>query len=466
MEILWEAAKSSNNKRYKCPYCELRLERQKLIRHIEDKHEEEIPEGFTPTRIVFNLINKKDHGNCVICGAETKWDENKARYDRICEKPECMNKYKEQVKSRMIKIYGTDNLLNDPQQQQKMLASRSISGTYKFSDGTPIGYTGSYEKKTLQFLDKVMGFKSEDIITPGPIVEYEYGGKKHFWITDIYIPSYHLCIDVKDGKNNKNKRPMKEYREKQIAKEKAIIDQKQYNYLRLTDNDFGQLMSILAELKLQLLDNNTGSRIVRIHENMFPGIGAMMPMETEEGDTFIVNYMKNNIFSGISLVDSPFMEQVIVQDSSGVLHKTNYKFFDGATFNIYRIKGDRRDVFKSLLEKCDGDPVHENYILCELFGKYPLTDDEWICREDVEEICDIYSYMNAIYEIAKANVELHEKSMRFIDEAHDLSSPVALYRDSTGFYLENATTGMRSQSKEKESEFSDIERSIIEGGIF
>jgi hypothetical protein len=48
---------------------------------------------------------------------------------------------------------------------------------------------------------------------------------------------------------------MTEYRAKQIAKEKMITNMGEYNYLRLTDNDFSQLFTMLAELKMQVVED-------------------------------------------------------------------------------------------------------------------------------------------------------------------------------------------------------------------
>ena len=53
---------------------------------------------------------------------------------------------------------------------------------------------------------------------------------------------------------------MEEYREKQIAKETMITELGTYNYLRLTDNQFGQLLSILLELKQEMMDDSEENR--------------------------------------------------------------------------------------------------------------------------------------------------------------------------------------------------------------
>lgn len=252
----------SKGKRYKCPYCDYRDFRPDLIDHVEEEHEDMIPKNYTPARVVYNSINKKDHGSCMICHKETKWDENKQRYDSFCENKKCREEYKKIVRSRMVKKYGTDNLLKDPEFQKKMLGNRSISGKYKFEDGGSIGYVGSYEKKFLEFMDKFLHIKSYDIISPGPTIPYMYKGKEHVWITDFLYEPYNLVFDIKDGGDNPNTRDMKEYREKQTAKEEAIAEYGEYNYIRLTDNNFEQLISIFMELK----DKVDNKPLIRINE--------------------------------------------------------------------------------------------------------------------------------------------------------------------------------------------------------
>lgn len=250
-------------KRYKCPYCEYRGYRVELIDHVEDDHEDMIPKDYTPARVVYNAINRKEHGSCMICHKETKWDENKQRYDTLCGSKKCKDEYVKIVRSRMVKKYGTHNLLTDPNFQKKMLENRSISGKYKFEDGGSVGYVGSYEKKFLEFMDKFLHIKSYDIISPGPTIPYTYKGKEHTWITDFIYEPYDLVFDIKDGGDNPNTRDMKEYREKQTAKEKAIAEYGDYNYIRLTDNKFEQLISIFMELKEKADDKP----LIRINES-------------------------------------------------------------------------------------------------------------------------------------------------------------------------------------------------------
>lgn len=253
---------------HKCLYCENRYTRQDLVTHIEEEHEHEIPEGFTAFRLVFNYVNKKPltyHGKCTECGSSTPWDENKGRYDRQCGRKACHDSYVKKFEENMMKTRGVTRISATEEGQKKMLAARKISGVYKFRDGGEKTYCGSYEKKALEFIDKVLEIKSADIMAPGPILEYQHNGKTHIYITDFYYQPYNLIIEVKDGGDNPNKRNMPEYRQKQIEKERYIIKHTNYNYLRLTNNDLQQLMSIFVMLKLQMVEN-TGERVIHVNE--------------------------------------------------------------------------------------------------------------------------------------------------------------------------------------------------------
>lgn len=256
-------------KKYKCPYCDERYEREKLISHVEDEHEDFIPEKQTPTQVVFNSINKKDHGTCIVCKKPTKWNEKAGRYDRLCTNPRCKQKLREEFKKNAMKKDGTYVYTADPKFQEKMLRGRKISSTYTFTDGGKVDYVGSYEKKFLEFIDKVMNIESKDIMDPGPTIQYEYEGEIHYWITDFYYVPGNLVLDIKDGGKNPNTRPMEEYREKQLAKEATIRKMKKYNYLRLTDNNFAQFMEVLADLKYMALDIKETQLINKINESVF-----------------------------------------------------------------------------------------------------------------------------------------------------------------------------------------------------
>ena len=255
-------------RKYKCPFCDKRETREKLISHISKYHAELIPENQTAAQVVFNTINHKDHGTCVVCGKETEWNEDTYRYKRYCSK-KCKDILAQKAKANMMKVYGKTTLLNDPMQQEKMLANRSISGKYRFGDKT-FTFTGSYERKLLEFMDKVLHLDPNDIVMPGPVIEYSNNGTKRFWITDCYYEPYNLVIEIKDGGDNPNNREMNDYRKKQIDKETAIMKLGKYNYIRLTNNDMPQLLEVFIDIKLSMQDEdyqNGKYKIIKVNES-------------------------------------------------------------------------------------------------------------------------------------------------------------------------------------------------------
>lgn len=257
----------ATERRIACPLCRRKDFKDKLIRHIEKDHEDIIGE-ISAEEFLYDKTHPGS-GKCIVCGNKTDWNEKTGKYHRVCSNPRCKEELRAKFKKNMIRVHGKVSLLDDAAHQAKMLAHRSISGTYVYSDGTKFTYTGSYEHKAIEFMDKVLNCNSKDIIMPGPVIDYtdQYGNSRQ-WITDIYYVPYNLIIEVKDGGDNPNNRQMDEYRAKQVSKEAELIKLGEYNYLRLTDNKFVQLMEVLALLKDQEINEpNTTNKVIRINES-------------------------------------------------------------------------------------------------------------------------------------------------------------------------------------------------------
>lgn len=252
-----------STKKYACPFCDEKMTRMDLISHVERKHEALIPENYSPARVVYDSINKTDHGTCMICKKPVyTWNDKICRYNNLCDNPKCREEVRRIALERHIKTYNVPTLLTNPEHQEKMLANRHISGTYKHSDGGKFTYTGKYEKAAIEFMDTVLNIPSKDIQMPGPTLEYNYQGEIHTWITDIYYIPANLIIEVKDGGSNPNNRSMPEYRAKQSAKEVMITELGTFNYLRLTNNDFAQLLECLADIKYENMDQKEAPKVV------------------------------------------------------------------------------------------------------------------------------------------------------------------------------------------------------------
>lgn len=252
------AGKISRKRRIYCNFCDFFCySAEDLVSHIEQEHDEMIPEDMTPWQFAYMMRTGKTHGNCIICKGKTTWNEKIHKYNRLCEKPKCKDTYVEMFRNRMVGKYGKTTLLNDPEHQKKMLSNRKISGEYLWRDHVhKTQYTGSYEKSFLEFLDVVMNFDPEDVISPSPhTYYYEYEGNKHFYIPDFFIMSLGLEIEIKDGGDNPNMHGKIQAVDKVKEKLKDdVMSHNEYNYLKITNKDNSKFLDYLGLWREQSLE--------------------------------------------------------------------------------------------------------------------------------------------------------------------------------------------------------------------
>ena len=398
------------SKKYKCPYCDFKAQRGELVEHVDKVHADLIPEGYNAARAVYDSINGKNYGICMSCKQKVyKWNDKCSRYYNLCDKSECRGKVREAALRNHIKVYNKPTLLNDPEQQQKMLANRKISGVYVFTDGGRITYTGKYERNALEFLDKVLEIPSRDIQAPGPTLEYEFKGKVHKWITDIYYIPANLLIEIKDGGSNPNNRPMQEYRDKQVAKEEMVTNVGTFNYIRLTNNDFSQLLAIFADMKNEVMTTDNPKAIVRINEE----VGGIPPQAPPEA--YIVPYMMNNVFSGYAYGDYTSSEIIVPEDEefkSMSMKEFNEKYTYGPILHYTgEDKSEKINYIREMITKIKANPVvlvemltgkrfftYQEIFMCECFKYYDSNREESVrsyIESKVTEL-DIPSIMNDV----------------------------------------------------------------------
>lgn len=259
----------ASKRRIYCKFCdEFFYDANDLVAHMEKKHEELIPEDMSVWQFVYFLRTGKSHGKCVICGKDTSWNEKTHKYNRFCTNPKCKQKYIDTFKNRMIGKYGKTHLLDDPTQQKLMLAKRKISGIYKWSDHIHESvYVGSYEKSFLEFMDRILNFDPNDIISPSPhTYYYMYENKKHFYIPDFFITSLNLEVEIKDGGSNPNM--MKKIQEVDKVKEKLkdqvmMSNSNNFNYIKIVDKNNTKMFEYLEKAKENFM-NNINTNIVML----------------------------------------------------------------------------------------------------------------------------------------------------------------------------------------------------------
>lgn len=460
-----------SSRKYQCPYCDFRATRGDLVDHIERKHDELIPEKQTAAQVVYEVVNHKNYGTCMICKCDVhEWDEKLWRYKNLCNKQSCRDAVKRTAAANNIRVYGKPVLTDDPDMQEKMLAHRRISGEYRFQDGGKRTYTGQNEKKLLQFMDVVMNISSEDIQSPGPVLEYDYEGKKHFWITDVYYIPANLLIEVKDGGNNPNNRPMQSYRDKQIAKEEMITSLGKFNYLRLTNNQFEQLLLIMSEIKQDVMLADDQASIGKRY-NINEEVGGIPPSyATSE---YIVQYGVQPAFSandareieGYALKPGENDDIVNVSnDMKLAINKTD--MLESRMVSMWKYTGP--DVYKKLKTINEAyknnEEVGSNFIAEVFLGHKLMTHDDFMLDERFQLI-DL--------EMHKAQERILEVSL---EPSHsiDLNAPDSnsskvgkhcfLGRDPEGYFVHTPQSYdfLQNYKSDHYASVEDIPQSVID----
>jgi hypothetical protein len=224
------------------------LGEESCLESIERDHGEELTRmGVTARQLAYNYRNGlglwTSHGRSVSSGRPTAWNERAGRYDRFADDAE-RARYRQTFLDRMRRVHGKDHLLDDPDHQRRMLASRSISGTYRFADGYERTYTGKEELAFLRFMDEALGWPGRDVWTPAP-QNFRYtdpDGRERWYIPDAYVESLNLLVEVK-GEMHAG------YRTRDIDVERAkdgVLGTSGYSYAKVEDGDYASLLDAMA----------------------------------------------------------------------------------------------------------------------------------------------------------------------------------------------------------------------------
>lgn len=247
-------------KKARCKICgRVFIDKAHLVDHIDRSHKDQIPGGWSAARYECYLRTGKVEGKCIYCGKPTGFNEKTGKYFRLCKDPKCRKAASDAADRNMIGKFGKTSLLDDPEQQRKMVYARKNSGSYTFTDPDDpkkkysVMYDSSYGEDFLEMLDNFLMFSGQDILGPSPhTYYYEYEGKKHFYIPDFYIPSLNLEIEIKDGGSNPNTHPKIQAvdKVKERLKDELMDSLKnQVSYIKVVNKEYGPFYALLSELK-------------------------------------------------------------------------------------------------------------------------------------------------------------------------------------------------------------------------
>lgn len=450
-------------KKYKCPYCELRLSRTDLVKHIEEDHTDLMPEGFSVNRIVFNTVNHKEIGHCVMCRKETEWNEDKCRYERLC--PKCIKIYADYAENNNHRHRDmrdkSKNIAKD------MVDARKSTIKYKFPkpDNGVIICNSKYELELIKFLHEVMGFHSYDIVT-NLSIPYKYKGKTYRYYPDFYLPDYNLIIEVKDGGNNPNGSITSDVRERTRLKEQEIIKNYNYNYIRLTNKNHAQLLEALMNIKYSYMEGKP-ERYIKINESMNVMV-ASMHVQNQPKPIYIVNHMMNNVFSGEEperkhALCGKYMSDIITF-SDGVFKRMDLEEFSDLAYDIevYEYLGSSDEDMINILKECDSD---KDFYM-SLTGK-PLLDYNQIRYDplfkrvkpftetlSMIESCILSSADNLVNEEING-IEIPSFPIFENGSIKTNGDLVEYYRSIDGVYAKNKITGMSTPCYESVYDIPD-----------
>ncbi len=238
---------------YKCPIDgKIFTSIDELEKYTKDNFLDNVPKKYKGDVARYLYDFRNGAGTCQICGSPTPWDSQAKRYKRLCEpkvvdgkkvNPEgrantCQEEMRKNYLENIVKVYNTDNLMNDPEFQKKLLENRSIAKKVKFK-GQEMTVIGSYEAKFVEVCNSLLSDK-KDLIAPCPYVfEWNDGSgiKKH--IPDFYIKSLNLIVSIKDGGFHNESHPnvLAKRRNDALKFDSIVKDTRKFNVIELCGLD-------------------------------------------------------------------------------------------------------------------------------------------------------------------------------------------------------------------------------------
>lgn len=212
-----------------------------LYAHIEENYRNLLSESMPPARLYFNLKYNKTVGKCVMTGQPTNWNPVTEKYERFASEKARLA-YREMFKERMKAKYGKTHILDDPEQQKKMLNNRSISIDYKWNDGEITKVNSKLEEKFLAFIESTYRFTKGCLEEP-PTIYYKLDhGTSSFYLPDFYIPTLNLIVEIKGSNPHYQERDSY----KELLKAKSTREEG-FNFIQINDENYIEFNKFFME---------------------------------------------------------------------------------------------------------------------------------------------------------------------------------------------------------------------------
>ena len=171
-------------------------------------------------------------------------------------------------------------------------------------------------------------------------------------------------------------------------------------------------------------------------------------------NTYIVNYMQNNVFSGedpnednIGVSDNIKLTNLIVRDKDGVLKRVDESFLKDKDYKVYILEMSIEEVSKRLSEYID-QPVKENFIYETLTGHKLYTKDQIQFESSFIPTIDYYEYMRNFREICDNYFQAKDKKPVEINESTFIPKEVR-YFNKSGLMLSDKVYSLDEYIKSK-----------------
>lgn len=388
-----------------CPYCKRNFpKREPCFKHMNDQHGDLLAkDNLDAPQKLWLQSHPSLNGNCVCgCGQKTDWNPKTGKPYRLSNDPNCRKRMKAIADVNMIKVYGKTTLLNDMEQQKKMLSNRHITGTYKFADGGIIQYTGKLEQNFLQFCDKVMEFRSNQILESPESFTYHdpQDNVDRQYIPDYYLPDYNLLVEIKDGNGESNTNPafVKETKYKVALKDAVMKAQTKYNYIRISGKNYGPFLETLVNIVRAETDDAPHKNLVVITESACEDVINELDMMAINCDNEMID--PNNIrllitydsithtVKSIAITDSRYMSQWYVTDYTDNTSRCaawDDGVFTNCNYNLYKYAGigevdaaKMNEAFHVIMDMCryEADESTGFFDILEVFGTFGINIDD------------------------------------------------------------------------------------------